>query len=292
MHSRKPKNIQRIKWAMFLDRNRRHLIAQKIFWNPLGGRFVKLALAIQTRFNTVIRNNSLSPDTNGEEWIINLIEKDSTVFDVGFHRGDFCKDVLQKQPTVRLIAFDPARFAKEEYEKNFKDNPSIRFEDIALSSKSGRADFYDYDNMCNSLAPRVDWYQDAQPKEKYSVRVRTLDDYCSKNVIEQIHFLKIDAEGYDLHVLEGAHNLLESQKIDMFMFEFASGWVSSRRYLQEADSYIRWHPYSLFKLFNGFLSPFTYNYTYDACCLLHCIYVGVSNSYLKKNKIPIKEVIY
>ena len=52
------------------------------------------------------------------------------------------------------------------------------------------------------------------------VELDTLDNFCKLNDIERIDFLKIDVEGHELRVLEGATELLASKKVDIIQFEF------------------------------------------------------------------------
>ena len=123
----------------------------------------------------------------------------------------------------------------------------------------------------------------------YSVPVRKLDDYAREQQLGRIDFLKIDAEGFDLHVLEGASRLLEEQAIDVFMFEYADGWISSRRFLQEASAYLSSKPYTLYRLYNGFLVPFTYETRHENFSQ-GCMFVGVSKKHYARALITVKNV--
>ncbi|WP_371270960.1 FkbM family methyltransferase [Flavobacterium sp.] len=54
------------------------------------------------------------------------------------------------------------------------------------------------------------------------MNVKTLDNYCLKNKIHKIDFLKIDTEGFEIHVLEGAATMIENQAIDRIQLEHGS----------------------------------------------------------------------
>ena len=45
----------------------------------------------------------------------------------------------------------------------------------------------------------------------FEVKTDTLDNYCEENNIDNIDILKIDTEGSELEVLEGAKNILKKQ---------------------------------------------------------------------------------
>src|SRR5262249_41356630 len=183
-------------------------------------------------FDVVVRNYSLIGETNGERWLLSLMEDEPIAFDVGFHDGASTKEILRLRPKARVTAFDPSKFALENYHKHFASDDRLTFENIGLSNAPGRLEFHDYKNMCNSLVARKE--MSGAVESRYDVSITTIDAYCLNKGIDRINFLKIDAEGFDLHVLEGAHELLSRQGIDIFIFEFASGWASSKRYLWEA----------------------------------------------------------
>lgn len=271
---------------MFTQRSR-HLMLQTLFWNPVGSRLVPKIARLEQMFDTVVRGYSLITATNGERWLSTLVDESPVVFDVGFHDGASTAEILTCRPRASVHSFDPSRLAQQRYEAQFRNNPQVRFSNVALSDKPGRVEFYDYDNMCNSLAARKEM-PGASPTI-YSVPVTTLDDYCSSNDVRKVNLMKIDAEGYDLHVLEGARHLLQTQSIDIFMFEFASGWAATKRYLWEAVEYLQPLPYRLFRLYNGFLKPLRYSIHFDSCTTRPAMYVGVSEERYSRSDIPIRD---
>jgi hypothetical protein len=55
-----------------------------------------------------------------------------------------------------------------------------------------------------------------------SVKVTTLDSYCSQQNIKHIDILKLDVEGHSLEVIEGAKMLLDKKKIRIIIIELHS----------------------------------------------------------------------
>ena len=274
---------------MFTQRSR-HLLLQKIFWNPIGCHIVPRIARLESMFDTVVRGYSLIPTSNGERWLLTLMDDSPVVIDVGFHDGATTAEILSRRPNARVLAFDPSRFAREKYEARFRSDSRVSFAPVALSKAPGEVEFYDYENMCNSLAARKDDLS-ATPTI-YNVAVTTLDDYCDEHDVANINLMKIDAEGYDLDVLEGGRRLLERQGVDIFMFEFASGWAATKRYLWEAVEYLDPLPYRLFQLYNGFLKPLKYNIRLDSCTTLPAMYVGVSEQRFARGDIPIRDYAF
>ncbi len=249
---------------------------------------VRRIARLEQMFDTVVRGYSLIPATNGERWLLTLMDDAPVVFDIGFHDGASTAEILARRPNATVHAFDPSRFASENYRERFSTNRRVVFSNVALSNAPGEVEFYDYENMCNSLAARKD--DPCSTPTVYSIPVATLDEYCRKNEVQKIDLMKIDAEGYDLHVLEGGREVLGRQGIDIVMFEFASGWAATKRYLWEAVEYFAPLPYQLFQLYNGFLKPVRYDIRNDSCTTRSAMYVGVSETRLLRRDILVRDL--
>jgi hypothetical protein len=65
------------------------------------------------------------------------------------------------------------------------------------------------------------------------VELRTLDDFCAERGIGRIDLLKIDVEGHELRVLEGARGLLEADAIGFIQFEFNATNIDSRSFFRD-----------------------------------------------------------
>jgi FkbM family methyltransferase len=265
----------------------RHIFLQRLFWNAVGHRLVSRVTRFHRQFDTVVRGFSLISTTNGERWLPTLLEPSPVIIDVGFHDGTSTRELLAIRPMATVYGFDPSRFAKETYEMGMKSDPRVRFNNCAVASRPGVLTLHDYGNMCNSLVKRRELPHTVATT--YEVPVITLDDFCESAGLNRVSLLKVDAEGYDLDVLEGGHRMLSSERVDIFVFEFASGWAGTKRYLWEAVDFLRPLPYSLFHLCNGFLRPLQYEVSIDSCTTLSGMYVGISESRLERGGIPVRD---
>lgn len=267
-----------------MARRIKHKIAQSIMYSNIGIKIVPKIGNYCHRLSNIIFNNLITPEINGEYWLVDQFPEDGVFIDVGFNNGDWSEYVLKTKKAAKIFAFDPCLEVIENFQKNAYKFGRVNLMQIALSHQKGNQIFYDYGgrNGCNSLVKRDLDFAEAhiQPKE-YTVEVTTLDTWSKAAGVNHINLLKIDAEGYDLNILEGANQLLDSQSIDVFVFEYASGWFSNKRFLWEAAEFISNKPYKLFKLFNGFLSPFDYKLDYEG--LMKGMFVGVSNKKLSSN---------
>jgi FkbM family methyltransferase len=266
--------------------SRRRTALNAFAFSRIGRRvFPRLAPSMYKLYN-IILNNDLTPEINGERWLVSRLRDPRVVLDVGFHRGDWTRDCVERFPGATVYAFDPWHLAQVFFTES-KFGGNVQFFDLALSNTEGTSRFYDYDSACNSLAPNA--YETSPLVGSYDVEVTTLDSWCALHNIEHIDFVKIDVEGYDLAVLEGAHRLLEARAIDAFCFEYASNWIGSKRFLGEADRYVRDRGYSLFKLFPRFLAPFAYRPEYET---FHgAMFVGLSPAAQAKGIFATERVV-
>lgn len=66
-----------------------------------------------------------------------------------------------------------------------------------------------------------------------NVRVTSLESYCAARGITHINLLKIDVEGFELNVLNGARAMFEQGKIDIVTFEFGGCNIDTRTFFQD-----------------------------------------------------------
>jgi FkbM family methyltransferase len=126
------------------------------------------------------------------------------VFDVGCKNDNIFYELA---PGIEVHLFDP------EYSVDLAANLWVRYNNYALGSKKGVVDFhYHYGSIL---------LRDDEPKfegchETRRVKVDTLYNYCRKNRINSIDYLKIDTEGYDIEVIRGCGKMLPNIKYIQF----------------------------------------------------------------------------
>lgn len=268
-----------------LSRNVRHTVAQRLFWSRPGRALIRLIERASRRWNYVVMNRSLNGDVNGEIWLAGLLPPDALVVDIGFNRGDFTALVLHTRPAARAIAFEPARSMQRRFEADFPYRERVRLLPYAVSNRAGSVRFQDSADGVSHILEC-----DSPPEaggEMYDVPVVTLDEQMAAEGVQQIDFLKIDAEGFDCHVLEGCEGLLRQGRIGMLMFEYNEPWIHGRRFLKDAVTLLEGQGYRLYSLFNGFLAPFQYS-TRAERHDLGCNYVALADWRIKQGGIRIQ----
>ncbi|MBL7963926.1 MAG: FkbM family methyltransferase [Flavobacteriales bacterium] len=183
-----------------------------------------------------------------------------TVFDVGANAGDYIALLQHTLPGRALVvhAFEPDPDLLAALERRFSGQPGITLMGAALSDHAGRATFHRHTHgQLSSLHAQVPGtFRETQGTHTFEVELRTLDEHCAAHGIPQIHLLKIDVEGHELFVLQGARRMLAEGRIDHIQFEFSDMNVASRTFF--ADFWQLLHPtHDLFRLCLDGLAPIT-----------------------------------
>ena len=110
----------------------------------------------------------------------------------------------------RGIAFEPSPSTAAELRTRLADYSSVEIVECAISDRSGNAKFYvEKDHGETSSLIRTHSAMDAKP---LSVRVSTLDAEIAGRKIASVDFLKVDAEGFDFHVLRGGEETINNKR--------------------------------------------------------------------------------
>lgn len=173
---------------------------------------------------------------NGEFKVLELIDKnDPVIFDVGANIGEWSGEVLKRFDRVKLFAFEPSAKAYAVLAENIKD-ARIKIINMGMNDIAGDKPFYTIsdsntvsDTVFGSLLKRQ--VPGMSFDHSGSIKLTTIDDFCSQNSIDKIDFLKIDVEGNELNVLKGAARMIADKTIKYIQFE--TGVADSRLLLRD-----------------------------------------------------------
>ncbi|WP_404787612.1 FkbM family methyltransferase [Altericista sp. CCNU0014] len=163
-------------------------------------------------------------------------------------------------PNLSILGFDAdadaCQAANEELATR-QINWTERHIPLALSNVIGESTLYvTKAPMCSSLYPPNESYlkrfsnlADLVSLD-YSVEIEvvTLDQACKDESITNIDFLQIDVQGADLHVLEGASQLLERGILGIQIEVEFSSLYKNQPLFADVDSFLRGYDFSLFDL--------------------------------------------
>jgi FkbM family methyltransferase len=149
-----------------------------------------------------------------------------TVFDVGAHKGAYTAYFNQMASvSAKCHLFDPLPDMYAYCVDQFSGNASIAVNNIALGNMHGSSKFYRVDGGLSgsSCYYRREVFSRFQCSQ-IQVEMTSLDRYVAERDIAFIDLLKIDTEGSDLAVLQGAQNALADKKIGFIQFEYGGTW--------------------------------------------------------------------
>lgn len=140
-----------------------------------------------------------------------------TVVDAGAHIGIFTLMAARRVgPTGRVLAFEPSPHTQETLRRNLSLNglPWVKLHPVALSDAEGTAPFFvAADGVENPVA---DSLQASPNRAQVRVRVRRLDAVLAEEGITSVDLLKIDVEGAELRLMDGAPQALaRAQRVVM-----------------------------------------------------------------------------
>jgi FkbM family methyltransferase len=148
-------------------------------------------------------------------WIkILQIDQARWIVDVGANHGDFSHAASACFPSARCLLVEPLPQLHGELEKRCKSSREHWFlEKCALGATNCVMPLYvAEDDAIGSLAGFSEEYvavnASAKPSNQLECKVRTLDEVAAQHGIAAIDLLKIDVEGFEFEVLEGARESL------------------------------------------------------------------------------------
>ena len=144
-----------------------------------------------------------------------------TVLDIGAHHGFYTLFFSKLVgSTGRVFAFEPSPRERRALHLNVGLNRcrNVVIQGFALDNKEGQSYLYlvnHYETGCNSLQPPVM----AESTSIVPVHVISLDQWRADHLAGSVDFIKLDVEGAELSVLQGAEKLLGHRQRPVILAE-------------------------------------------------------------------------
>jgi FkbM family methyltransferase len=164
------------------------------------------------------------------QFIQRYLQPGMTVLDIGAHHGYYsliASRAVREQGAVH--AFEPAPRERAHLKSNLALNrcKQVSVYEFALGATRGTATLFEAETKldgCNSLRP-----QDGVSRSKrFEVEVFPLDQFVLDHQLEKVDFIKMDVEGAELSVLQGASELLGASYRPVILAEVSDlrtkGW--------------------------------------------------------------------
>jgi FkbM family methyltransferase len=179
-----------------------------------------LPMAPSVKFEANLTNNiffpllkyGLYPHQVAEDLVIGTFLRDGDcVVDVGANIGYVSLLCSQYVGNGVVYSFEPSAITFKYIEQLASQIKQIKPWNLAVSNASGMVRFID------EVMSDRSYIADSQDPRGYLVQCCTIDNWVARNQIERIDFIKVDAEGHDIHVIEGAREVI---KLHQPIFEF------------------------------------------------------------------------
>jgi FkbM family methyltransferase len=144
--------------------------------------------------------------------------------DAGAHDGHFVDFLLANLRGPVIHAFEPAPVPFAGLKSRHGATTGVTLVNAGLGREAGSIEFNIYDNQTlNSFLPMLpagaSTLGGAKLVETLSVPVFSLDSYAASCGLARIDLLKIDTQGFELQILQGAGRLLAEGKVGTVLVE-------------------------------------------------------------------------
>ena len=137
-----------------------------------------------------------------------------TILDIGAYRGMFSKCAHYVFPDAKIYAFEPLKDCFEELNLLKKSNPNLECFNVAVGEKSSETFIHksSYDASSSILKMDVSHKQafpDSADEQLVKIQVESLDTLLAETILMAPLLMKIDVQGYEKYVLDGASETLK-----------------------------------------------------------------------------------
>ena len=137
--------------------------------------------------------------------------KVNSCFDVGANTGQYGKLLRSAGFKGKIFSFEPQSAAFEKLRKNSSTDPNWSVYNLGIGDKTGKSVINISKNSVSSSILDIDSFLvETEPETKYiakeTIKISRLDQFLSETAFNERLFLKIDAQGFESKILEGAED--------------------------------------------------------------------------------------
>jgi len=181
-------------------------------------------------------------DISGEKITIDYIQKklrkteNLILFDVGANVGKYANLLYETfDKNTQIYSFEPSPIAFQKLLENTENKANVKAFNFGFGEKEQIMTLY-RDKDASGLASvyqRELVHHQIEMNKTEEINIKAIDSFVIEKQIDKIDLLKLDVEGHELKVLEGAKNILASGKINFIQFEFGGCNIDSRTYFRD-----------------------------------------------------------
>jgi FkbM family methyltransferase len=149
-----------------------------------------------------------------------ILRADDVTFDIGANLGWYTVLMAGCTPAARCHAFEPCEPLVQRLMEHCDLNritDRVQVNPTAVGNHAGHVELHTFRGLGHghssiSSLGRMDFSSSV-------ARMTTLDDYCQEQRLERLDFVKVDVEGAEMAVLEGARQILRRPEPPMWLLE-------------------------------------------------------------------------
>lgn len=167
------------------------------------------------------------------------------ILDVGANHGTWTRAILPYFPEAKYSLVEPQHWLKESFQDLLDNYHKINFYPVGVGKKEGHFNFtlVDRDDSCSFRYTEKEAHENGF--KQIEIPVITIDQLIAENNLPIPEIVKIDAEGLDIEVLEGASSLFG--KTQIFMVEAG---IMNTAFSNDAHSVISYMDDKGYRLFD------------------------------------------
>ncbi len=163
-------------------------------------------------------------------------EQINLILDIGANTGQFAGELRAGGYNGRILSFEPQALAHAQLRRQSEGDANWTIaERTAIGAEAGSVEIHISGNsVSSSILDMLPSHSEAAPQSNYvsteSVSVNRLDDLCTLTSVDRA-LLKIDVQGYERPVLDGAQQVLGSCRaviVEMSLVPLYEGQVLAK----------------------------------------------------------------
>ena len=183
-----------------------------------------------------------------------------TIIDVGAHKGEFAQKALQMESVNKIIAFEPQKKIFNLLKEKFSDNDKVVLNNFALSEKVEKrimkinkmtaTSTLNHEINNDSLYFKFKsflLYQKNSIIDEEEIDTTTFDAFFNGEMFDENTLLKIDTEGYEIHVLKGSEQKIREMKYILIENQFSKMYKNVN--FRDCHDFLRKKNFKLLKKF-------------------------------------------
>ncbi|NTW88246.1 MAG: FkbM family methyltransferase [Desulfobulbaceae bacterium] len=235
-------------------------------------KIIKKALYVLGIGTYNIKNSRRYYMSEALDHLVKMSFSPKTVIDVGVAYGT--NDLYEKFPKAGHLLIEPLEEYKGVLEKISKKYHA-QYELAAAGAVAGSIEINVHPDLSGSSVFKENEESDVNGKPR-QVKMITLDDVCGSRKLSGPFLIKLDTQGFELNVLEGAKKILDETEVIILEVSFFRFYQYGPQFF-EIVKWMKDHGFVAYDLFGGQNRPLD-----GALAQIDMVFVK-ENSYLRKD---------